>query len=70
MNAFINNLKKEKNEFMIAITFDDGYKDNLVYALPILEKFEIPATIYITTKFLSENTEMWWYELSEIIGSF
>ena len=67
MNEFVNNLKKDKSEFMLAITFDDGYKDNLVYALPILEKFEIPATIYITTKFLSENTEMWWYELSEII---
>ena len=67
MDEFVDNLKKNKNEFMLAITFDDGYKDNLIHALPILEKFEIPASIYITTKFLNENIVMWWYELSEVI---
>ena len=62
MNEFNENLKKKKKQFMIAITFDDGYKDNLTYALPILEKFEVPATIYITTRFLNDNAWMWWYE--------
>lgn len=33
----------------IAITFDDGYLNNLTEALPILEKYEVPATFYITT---------------------
>lgn len=33
----------------IAITFDDGYKDNLYNALPILEEFNAPATIFVTT---------------------
>ncbi len=30
------------------ITFDDGYKDNLEYALPILKKYSAHATIYIS----------------------
>lgn len=47
----------------LVITFDDGYLDNLTNALPILEKYNIPATIYITTKFLKGDGRMWWYEL-------
>ncbi len=33
----------------IAITFDDGYLNNLTVALPILEKYQAPATFYVTT---------------------
>lgn len=59
----INN-KYKKN---LAITFDDGYKDNLTHAVPILEKYEVPATIYITTRFLENKLDMWWYEIEKII---
>ena len=57
----------KNNKFMVAITFDDGYKDNLIHALPILEEHKIPASIYITTKFLEKKVNMWWYELKETI---
>ena len=67
IDEFNKNIKEKKNEFMVAITFDDGYKDNLIYALPILEKYQIPATIYITTRFLDNDTWMWWYELKNEI---
>ena len=67
INEFVDNLKKNIKEFMIAVTFDDGYKDNFTFALPILEKYKVPASIYITTKFLKENVNMWWFELGEVI---
>ena len=57
------------SDFAVAVTFDDGYKDNLTYALPILKKYNIPATIYVTTRFQEGDCRMWWYELEELCDS-
>lgn len=60
----LNTNTSKKN---LAITFDDGYKDNLINALPILEKYNLPATIYITTRFLEGKCDIWWYEIEKIV---
>src|SRR4051812_15112248 len=39
--------KFPRNAFLI--TFDDGYADNLINALPILENLELPAVFYVAT---------------------
>jgi len=44
----------------VAITFDDGYKDNLEKAVPLLEKYSIPATIFITTGQLGMQANFAW----------
>ena len=54
---------RDSNKFVVAVTFDDGYKDNLTHALPILEQYNIPATVYITTRFPEGDTWMWWNEI-------
>jgi len=42
-----------------AVTFDDGFENNLSVATPILEQLSVPATIYITTKFVDQNYMSW-----------
>ena len=42
--------RSEDNEKVVAITFDDGYEDNYLKALPILKKYEACATLYLVIK--------------------
>ena len=52
----------------VCITFDDGYRDNLEYAYPILKKYEVPFAIYVATGFTDQVGEMWWLALEQVIA--
>lgn len=51
------NLPKQKT---IALTFDDGYLNNFETALPILKKYNVPATYYIISKCLQDPQFLAW----------
>jgi peptidoglycan/xylan/chitin deacetylase (PgdA/CDA1 family) len=43
----------------VCITFDDGYRDNLTIAAPILERHRLPATLYLATGFIERRENQW-----------
>lgn len=51
----------------VAVTFDDGYSDNLYQAKPILEKYAVPATVFVCTGY--SGKEFWWDELERLVMS-
>ncbi len=50
-----------------AISFDDGYADNLEVALPLLEAASVPATFFITTDHVRDGKPFWWDELARLL---
>ncbi len=48
----------------MAITFDDGYKDNYLNAYPILKKYSSPATIFLTTGLIGNGNLLWLDKIS------
>jgi peptidoglycan/xylan/chitin deacetylase (PgdA/CDA1 family) len=60
IDEIISDIKnKQINAKKIALTFDDGYVDFYEKAWPLLKKYNVPATVYITTEFIDKRQWMW-----------
>jgi peptidoglycan/xylan/chitin deacetylase (PgdA/CDA1 family) len=51
-----------------ALSFDDGYRDNVEHALPVLRCHGAPWTLFATTDFAEGRGRLWWLELEEAIA--
>lgn len=51
----------------LALTFDDGYVDNLLRAKPILEANSVSATFFLPTGLIGTREEFWWDELARMV---
>ena len=51
----------------VAVTFDDGYADNLHTALPVLLDHGIPATLFASTGHIARQAGFWWDEVGRLL---
>lgn len=51
----------------VVVTFDDGYADNLWNARPLLARFEIPATVFVTAGYVGKEREFWWDAVERLV---
>src|SRR5258708_5879313 len=56
------------NRPFAVLTFDDGYRDNVEHAWPVLKRYNAPWTVFVTTDFLDGNGRLWWLELEDAIS--
>lgn len=52
----------------VVLTFDDGYRSNRELAQPLLEEYNLPATIFLATDFLENGNWQWWDRVEYAIG--
>lgn len=61
--------RSDRSHRYAVLTFDDGYRDNVSVALPILERYNAPFMVYVPTAALTRTLQSWWLGLRELIRS-
>jgi len=62
----IETLNPNNGRYPVAITFDDGFRDNLTVAVPLLEKYSMPATVFVTAGFIGTGEYLTREDLREL----
>jgi len=52
----------------VVFTFDDGYRDNLEFGLPVMRANQAPFTLYVATAFIDGRGEVWWQAIEDLIA--
>src|SRR6476661_7522290 len=52
----------------MCFTIDDGYRDTLQWAYPILKRYDVPFAVYIPTSFPDRLGELWWLALEAVVA--
>jgi peptidoglycan/xylan/chitin deacetylase (PgdA/CDA1 family) len=52
----------------VCITIDDGYRDTLLWAYPILRQHRVPFAVYVPTSFPDQLGELWWLALEAVVA--
>ena len=68
LNEYVMEYKKKTIRSNYIITFDDYYRDNYIYAYPLLKRWQIPATFFITTNCINEANAKHWDKIWFILN--
>jgi peptidoglycan/xylan/chitin deacetylase (PgdA/CDA1 family) len=52
----------------VAVTFDDGYRDNYTQAFPVIRETGCPTTIFLTAGLIETRETLWWDKLLYVVG--
>ena len=67
LDQMMDHLEAGEPETVVAVTFDDGYEDNYLNAFPILERYHVPATIFLTTGSMDTAEALWFEQLASAL---
>ncbi|MEZ5872652.1 MAG: polysaccharide deacetylase family protein [Nitratireductor sp.] len=65
----LGNHQDRDRDFQVAITLDDGYRDNLENAVPVFRKHQAPYTIFVAPGLVDGRATLWWEDLAMAIAS-
>ncbi|TWB55479.1 peptidoglycan/xylan/chitin deacetylase (PgdA/CDA1 family) [Rhizobium sp. ERR 922] len=68
LDALPSRAKEAGKPPFVAVTLDDGNRDNLEHALPIFARHDVPFTIFVTQGLSERSHTLWWETLGELLG--
>lgn len=67
LGGVMDHLERGSGGTVVAVTFDDGYQDNYLNAFPVLQRYNLPATIFLTTGSLDSREPLWFEQLARAL---
>ncbi len=61
-------VERDFSRRVACFTFDDGYRDNRDFALPVMREFDAPFTIYVASDFAEGRGRLWWVALEQLVA--
>ena len=61
-------IERNFSRHFACFTFDDGYRDNRDFALPVMREFDAPFTVYVASDFAEGTGRLWWIALEMAIA--
>src|SRR5438067_13192415 len=66
LNELLFDVPRHSSKPLAALTFDDGYKDFIDYSIPILNKYSMPASMFVVADCIENNTPTWTYVIDYV----